>query len=364
MVRIPWKGKGCTVEVDELELVLVPSEENYSAAGAETGHSGQNQGLSQDVGKLDHDMMENAAKSTSGDVHEGVKTIAKMVKWFLTSFNVKLKKLIVAFDPCLEKDGNKSGFHRTLVLRISEIECGTCVSGDANPNTEAKSDSFLGISRLTNYVKFQGAILELLQLDDGDSESCHPYTSSSARTPIMTGKGGGFSGNLKLSIPWKNGSLDIRKVDSDVFIDPIELRFQPSTIQWLLHSWEAFRNLEDRSGSMLRRAMYPGHVSSAPDSSAAISTSKTIPVSCGSSNELSSLTVRDSRNETLLSESNLISDWVPLSNIKNENVGIEEELDFGPRLVYFFIYVVNFPLFLFDQSCSQNDSGRTLCKNL
>ncbi|PON69112.1 Autophagy-related protein [Parasponia andersonii] len=341
LVRMPWRGEGCTVEVDELELLLVPSRENYSPAVAETHHSGQDEGLPQDLGKLDHDMMDNAAKSTFGDVHEGVKTVAKMVNWLLTSFNIKIKKLIVAFDPCLEEEGNKSGFHRTLVLRISEIGCGTCVSDDVNPNDEDKSESFLGISRLKNYVKFQGARLELLQLDDGDNELCSPCLSSSVRTPIMTGKAGGFSGNLKLSIPWKNGSLDIRKVDSEVFFDPIELQFQPNTIKWLLHSWEAFRYLEkDGSHCMLHKAMDSGSLISAPLSCqpalAVISTSKTIPICGDFSNEISSMTVRDSCNETLPSGPHLISDWVPLSAVKNKTAGIEEELDFGASVDQFF----------------------------
>ncbi|KAM6540733.1 hypothetical protein CsatB_005180 [Cannabis sativa] len=344
LVKMPWSGEGFTVEVDELELVLVPGKEYYTPAVAETHHSGQDEQLHQDLGKLDQDMMDNASKSTIGDVHEGVKAIAKFVKLFLTSFNVKINKLIVAFDPCLEKDGNSLGSHRTLVLRISSIECGTHLSDDANSKGEAESESFFGMSRLTNYVKFQGAILELLQLDDGDKESSFPcLPSQSIRTPIMTGKGGGFSGNLKLSIPWKNGSLDIRRVDSDVSFDPIELQFQPSTIKWLLHSVEAFRNLEkDRSDCMLQKAAESCHHTSAPYSispqsaSVAISTSKTIPVCGGSSNKLSSLTVQDLCDDTLQSGPHLISDWVPLSTIHNKNVGIEEELDFGASVDQFF----------------------------
>uniref|UniRef100_A0A803NKV6 Autophagy-related protein 2 n=1 Tax=Cannabis sativa TaxID=3483 RepID=A0A803NKV6_CANSA len=344
LVKMPWSGEGFTVEVDELELVLVPGKEYYTPAVAETHHSGQDEQLHQDLGKLDQDMMDNASKSTIGDVHEGVKAIAKFVKLFLTSFNVKINKLIVAFDPCLEKDGNSLGSHRTLVLRISSIECGTHLSDDANSKGEAESESFFGMSRLTNYVKFQGAILELLQLDDGDKESSFPcLPSQSIRTPIMTGKGGGFSGNLKLSIPWKNGSLDIRRVDSDVSFDPIELQFQPSTIKWLLHSVEAFRNLEkDRSDCMLHKAAESCHHTSAPYSispqsaSVAISTSKTIPVCGGSSNKLSSLTVQDLCDDTLQTGPHLISDWVPLSTIHNKNVGIEEELDFGASVDQFF----------------------------
>ncbi|XP_062091472.1 autophagy-related protein 2 [Humulus lupulus] len=343
LVNMPWRGEGCTVEVDELELVLVPSKEYYSPAVAETHHSSRDELLHQDLGRLDQDMMDSASKSTSGDVHEGVKTIAKFVKLFLTSFNVKINKLIIAFDPCLEKDGNSLGSHKTLVLRISKVECGTCLSDDANKKDEAESESFFGMSRLTNYVKFQGAILELLQLDDGDNESCVPCLSSSIRTPIMTGKGGGFSGNLKLSIPWKNGSLDIRRVDSDVSFDPIELQFQPSTIKWVLHSVEAFRNFEkDSNDCMLYKAADSYHHISAPYSispqpaSVAISTSKTIPVCGGSSNKLSSLTVQDLYDETLQSGLHLISDWVPLSTIHNKNVGIEEELDFGASVDQFF----------------------------
>lgn len=343
LVKMPWKGRGCTVEVDELELVLVPSKENCSPTVSQTYHFGQDQGLPGDLGKLDHDTIDDAAKSTSGDIHEGVKTVAKMVKWFLTSFNVKIKKVIIAYDPYSEKDGNKSEFHRTLVLRISEIECGTCVSDDSNPNLEVKGESFLGISRLTNFVQFQGVVLELLQLDDGDSKTGLPSMSSSVTTPIMSGKGGGFSGNLKLSIPWKNGSLDIRRVDSDVSIDPIEMRLQPSTIKWLLHSWEALKRLDkDESDQMLHKEIDPGHLNTSSHCpscrpfSTEITSSNMIPISGGFSENSSSSTVQDLCNETLLSGPHLISNWVPLSTSKNNNFGIEEELDFGASVDQFF----------------------------
>ncbi|XP_024029007.1 autophagy-related protein 2 [Morus notabilis] len=343
LVKMPWKGRGCTVEVDELELVLVPSKENCSPSISQTHHSCQDQALPDDLGKLDYNMMDNAAKSTSGDIHEGVKTIAKMVKWFLTSFNVKIKKVIIAFDPCSEKDGNKPEFHRTLVLRISEIECGTCVSEDANPNLEAKGESFLGVSRLTNFVQFQGVVLELLHLDDGNNKTCSPCMSSSITTPIMTGKGGGFSGNLKLSIPWKNGSLDIRRVDSEVFIDPIEIQLQPSTIKWLLHSWEALKSFEkDGSDHMIHKEMDTSllnpasHCLPSRPVSTANSTSNAVPISGVVLEKSSSIAVQDSCNETLLSGPHLISDWVPISTNKNKNVGVEEELDFGASVDQFF----------------------------
>ncbi|CAL9022283.1 unnamed protein product [Prunus brigantina] len=343
LVRMPWKGKGCEVEVDELELVLIPCAENNSQGSAESCN------LDKDGNpvKLDGDMGENTAKSSSRDVHEGVKTIAKMVKWFLTSFHVTIKKLIVAFDPCIEMDGKTSGCRSTLVLRISETECGTCVSEDDTQNADARIENFLGISQLTNFVKFQGAALELLQMDDVDNQTCIPCETEStffsgchppgATTPILIGKRGGFSGNLKLSIPWKNGSLDIRKVDADVSIEPVELRFQPSTIKWLLLAWEKYKNLE-KDGSSHKSAdsvfldsashcISPRSVCSAAD--------KVMPI-CGSfPTESSSLTLQDSMTEGLLPGSHLISDWVPFLLHKNKEDAIEE-LDFGASVDQFF----------------------------
>ncbi|BBH09554.1 autophagy 2 [Prunus dulcis] len=346
LVRMPWKGKGCEVEVDELELVLIPCAENNSQGSAESCN------LDKDGNpvKLDGDMGENTAKSSSRDVHEGVKTIAKMVKWFLTSFHVTIKRLIVAFDPCIEMDGKTSGCRSTLVLRISETECGTCVSEDDTQNADARIENFLGISQLTNFVKFQGAALELLQMDDVDNQTCIPCETEStfaeflsgcrppgATTPILIGKRGGFSGNLKLSIPWKNGSLDIRKVDADVSIEPVELRFQPSTIKWLLLAWEKCKNLE-KDGSSHKAAdsvfldsashcISPRSVCSAAD--------KAMPI-CGSfPTESSSLILQESMTEGLLPGSHLISDWVPFLLHKNKADAIEE-LDFGASVDQFF----------------------------
>lgn len=346
LVRMPWMGKGCEVEVDELELVLIPRTENNSPATAESGNHDQD---SSSPGKLDADMVDNAAKSTSRDVHEGVKTIAKMVKWLLTSFHVRIKRLIVAFDPCLEKNGKTSGCRSTLVLRISETECGTGVSEDANQNADARSDNFLGISQLTTFVKFQGAVLELLQMDDVDNQKCLPCVSErtfgdffsggrppGVTTPIMIGKRGGFSGNLKLSIPWKNGSLDIRKVDADAFVEPVELRFEPSTIKWLLLSWEVCSSMEkDQSNHISTDSVFLDSASHFTSPiSACSATDKVTPV-CGSfPTESASLTLQDSVTEALLPGSRVISDWVPFFINKYKSDGIEE-LDFGARLVFF-----------------------------
>ncbi|KAM1790718.1 hypothetical protein ACFX12_034755 [Malus domestica] len=346
LVRLPWKGKGCEVEVDELELVLNLCAENNSPASAESCN------LDKDAnpGTLDGDMADDAAKSASRDVHEGVKTIAKMVKWFLTSFHVTIKRLIVAFDPCLEKNGKTLGCSSTLVLRILETECGTCVSEDDSQNSDARFDNFLGISQLTNFVKFQGASLELLQMNDADNQTCSPCQSErtfgeffpkcrppGATTPILVGKRGGFSGNIKLSIPWKNGSLDIRKVDADVSIEPLELRFQPSTTKWSLLAWEKYKNLvKDKSNHKPADSVYLDSTSHCISPRSVYSTTDKVRPSCGSfPTESSSFTLQESVAEPLLPGSHLISDWVPFFIHQNKKDGIEE-LDFGASVDQFF----------------------------
>jgi autophagy-related protein 2 len=299
--------------------------------------------------------VDDDAKSNSVDVHEGVKTIAKMVKWLLTSFHVKIKKLIVAFDPYLDCDEKNMGSRPTLVLRILETECGTRVSEDAKSNAGARVESFLGISQLTNFVKFQEATLELLQIDDDDKKTSFPCVSetnvgeylsgqcpANVTTPVVTGKRGGFSGSLKLSIPWKNGSLDIRKVDADVHIDPVEFRLHPSTIKWLLLSWETLKNLDKDGESHMRyKSMDSSNINAASyyHSSMPVSTpnitNKVIPSCGGFSMDVSTLDLQESVTEALLPGSCLISDWVPFSVHKNQKDVIEGELDFGARLVIF-----------------------------
>ena len=101
-----------------------------------------------------------------------------------------------------------------MVLRITEVECGTNISEEVTSNDDAMVDNFLGLNQLTNFIKFHGAILEFLQLDGAHNENLVPcasgttfdewlsaYCPSKARTPVLTRERGGFSGTLKLSIP-------------------------------------------------------------------------------------------------------------------------------------------------------------------
>lgn len=342
LVRMPWKDKGCYVELDEFEVVLAPYAESCSSDrdGMKNSSEASDQNMCQAQGKHEKEMFDNATASTA-HLHEGVKIIAKMVKWLLMSFNVKIKKLIVAFDPDSQPKTNGFLKRETLVLRITEVECGTCVSEDGFIGYTEGIDSFLGMSRLTNYITFQGAVLELIQMDDVSMQSSANalgmdsyelpldlFPASTVST-IMTGKKGGVSGNLKLSIPWRNGTLDIRKVDAEVSIDPVELRFQPSTIKWLLCSWESLKNLgKDGKTDMPMKPRENIAFSSAVHCSSPTSVSmkdsedNVVPVSGGLSSEFSSLMGQETVYDVKLPC--LISDWVPSSVDKDEP-------DFGER---------------------------------
>ncbi|GKV22503.1 hypothetical protein SLEP1_g32368 [Rubroshorea leprosula] len=356
LVKMPWKGKGCEVEIDELELVLAPCMVNNLSASDENCNLNEDDKhvVHSEMEKLENDMADSAGRSMSGDVHEGVKTIAKMVKWFLTSFHIKIKKLIVAFDPYMGRAGREIDSHRNLVLRISEVECGTRISEDGDLKSEAKVESFLGISQLTNFVRFQGAVLELLHMDNVDDQSRFPCTSgttfaepfsgchpSNATTPIMMGKRGGFSGNLKLSIPCKNGSLDIRKVDADVYMDPVELRFQPSTIKWFLLAWETYKDF-NKGGRNHRQNLVDSvcltsnsQLHSSMPASNVIATDKVVSFDGCFSAESSSLNKQELASEALLPGAHLIPDWVPFS-VSKDHKGSTGEVDFGASVDHFF----------------------------
>ncbi|KAK6136896.1 hypothetical protein DH2020_029341 [Rehmannia glutinosa] len=341
MVTMPWKDGGCRIEVDELEVVLAPRRVNVYRDEFETSCHSKNDdnSSSHSFRKRDNETPNSGVANSPVDVHEGVKTIAKMVKWLLTSFHVKIRKLIVAFDPLLEEE-NKKGLDRILVLRIGEAECGTHISEDACSSSFNTVHNFLGLSRLTNFVKFQGAVIELLHVDGLDHQSppefptetsignwFSGYCSSGNMTTIISGEKGGFSGNLKLSLPWKNGSLDIRKVDADLHIEPLELRLQPSTIRYFIIMWDLFKGVSEGREDL-------GHHEPS-DGLSAPSSSMRPPEKGQFGNEgfvTNSCLMEKEPVHSLLSESNLISDWVSRS-WKDRN---EEEPDFGASVDQFF----------------------------
>ncbi|XP_058075569.1 autophagy-related protein 2-like, partial [Magnolia sinica] len=360
IVTIPWKVKSCQIEVEELELVLAPRVGSNLPADTDEllldrdGKKSVSNGLEKVESEMDH----GSAASVSPDVHEGVKTIAKMVKWLLTSFHVKIKNLIFAFDPCSEKYEKRSKPQRLLVLRIPETEYGTCVSEEASPISDSGADSFLGMSRLTTFVKFRGAIIDLLQMDNVGNQSPHTtasgtafnekYTGSlpSGTTPILTGEIGGFSGMLKLSMPWKNGSLDIRKVDADVSIDPMQLRLQPSTINWIICLWECLKNagmdecpknvgMDERSNLHHRATDSALLNSTSCYQSFTLATGRVTPSSEKFSSGFCSPTGQETATDALLPGTHVIPHWVPFSINKDPKDGTEAE-NYGASIDQFF----------------------------
>lgn len=339
LVKMPWSGKGCEVEVNELELVVSPCVNKTSTTEDEAcGSSDVDKDdceIKYSSSKTNLETADDAMKSVSMDVHEGVKTIANMIKWLLTSFHVKITNVIVAFDPFLENDeGREIDCHGTLVLRVSEIQCGTSLSEDTESN-----DDLLGISRLTNFVKFDGAVLEILKIDNEKNQLPGPGLGSTRSTcPVMTGKQGGFGGNIKLSIPWKNGSLDICKVDADVCVDPVVLRFQPGSIEWLLKSWGTLKNLNKDANCKNHNLRGPSHLNSAllnPSTTSVSIANVTGEMITGHGSlraDCASLTQPEDPEspEALLPAANLISDWVPFSTHMNLKDGFQEP-DFGAR---------------------------------
>ncbi|KAL1811977.1 hypothetical protein ACET3Z_022042 [Daucus carota] len=351
-VTMPWKSKGCQIELDELEIVLGPGGNNLFENGSGTSLPSRN--VQDGVGDFrtsGPDIVDNTVAIASVDVHEGVKTIAKMVKWLLTSFHVRIKKLIVAFDPYLEEK-EKNGFCRTLVLRIAEVECGTGTSEVNNSDNQVKADTFLGFNRLTNFVKFHGAILEFFRIDDCVKQSAVPCSSGTtstelfnaccspnATTSIITGEKGGFSGTMKLSIPWKNGSLDIRKVDADVSIDPLELRIQPSSIKCLLHLFEVYgafgENGKSPMHNMDNESVYHNAISNSLTSTLGSYTTEKVLSNHGYPSNINPSFEKDPIIDTLLPGSHVISDWVTSSSRKQRD-NADVEPDFGASVDQFF----------------------------
>ncbi|KAJ6798912.1 autophagy-related protein 2 [Iris pallida] len=353
-IKIPWKLQNCQIEVEELELVLAPYVNKNTTTDAGVPSQSSKHCMGNGTDKHDTGSIPENSASVSLDIHEGVKTIAKIVKWFLTSFHVRLRNLIVAFDPCLDVDVKATDPHRSLVLRIEEIEYGTCVSEDPSVFPNSKVDSLIGKAKLTNFVKFQGALIEFLKMDDVDNS---PQFNSSLGTSfsewqtgnstlrstvtVLAGANGGFSGRLNLSIPWKNGSLDIRKVDADFSMDPLQLSLQPSTIKWLIVIWESLKNVGATSRSHANykaaepipsNSRYYNHPSTLGSSIIGCDAGTAARESL--SKALYSAISEETLPDVMLPRTHVIHNWVPLSI--NEDAETELEQDYGASIDQFF----------------------------
>ncbi|XP_020589380.1 autophagy-related protein 2 [Phalaenopsis equestris] len=354
-IKIPWKLQNCQIELDELELVLAPftgSKIQASNSCSESSSADKQQVECHSPDKNEPGICRESYGSVSLDIHEGVKTIAKIVKWLLTSFHVRLKNLIVAFDPCLEMDQNRLPVHKSLVLRIAETEFGTCLSEDADRNHISKSDCLLGMAKLTNFVKFRGAVIEVVKMADMDKSSCtqdslqtlcNECSSSSSplgyTTAILTGRSEGISGRMNISIPWKNGSLDIHEVDAAVCFDPIELRLQPNTIEWIIIVWESLEYAGKAARNCAQFNMMDSSClnsrfhSSSLRNSTMLGADVTNPSSRKVSEELPFDFNGESFFDDLIPRTHVIHDWVPLSFEEDQK---ELEEDYGASIDEFF----------------------------
>ncbi|XP_042376736.1 autophagy-related protein 2-like isoform X2 [Zingiber officinale] len=312
-IKVPWKLRNCEIEIDEIELVLGPfngSCATQANADSSLPHDCQHH-MNDNPDRIECEIAQDYHGSIPLDIHEGVKTIAKVVKWFLTSFHVRLNGVIVAFDPRSHLDERRDKSCRLLVLRIKETEFGTHLSEDS-------------MSKLTNFMKFQKANVEFLEMDDIDEglevdnvtgRGLNGRLLNHGTTSILTGADGGFSVTLNLSIPWKNGCLDVSKVDAEVSIDPIELRIQPSSINWVIAIWNSLENTKASECAHYHKAS--NSFNSTYRSHTAMTNTIYLDVDADTltrGSELSSVfsaITPETIPDALLMRTNFIHDWVP-----------------------------------------------------
>ncbi|CAN6198032.1 unnamed protein product [Urochloa humidicola] len=318
----------CEIVVEELELVLAPSVASEVAdVHSECSVSGNTTDTqTSDKTRRYESDSNQCSTSVSRDVDEGVKRIANAVKWFLTSFTIKLKNVYVVFDPRSSLDSRLPETNRSLVFRIKELDFGT------QP----------GILKLKNFLTFHGAVIEFLKMDDVDAllqdYPIRGTTDISARhstTAVLTGPIGGFSGELHLSIPWNKGCLNFEKIDAEVSVDSLELRLQISSILWIMNVWDFLQrkpvdeqnsahNAADVSISSSRSALC------APASSSLKSGSDSM---IGTSESLAHSTFSQSKQEKIqdsfLTRAHVITDWM-------EPVAREDDSDCDESIDQFF----------------------------
>ncbi|XP_062233110.1 autophagy-related protein 2-like [Phragmites australis] len=312
LVRFPLPVKSCEIVVEELELVLAPAVASEVApVDTECSVSGSTSDTQASVKtQINESDSNQCSTSVSRDVDEGVKRIANAVKWFLTSFNIKLKNVYVVFDPWTSLDNRVSETNRSLVFRIKETEFGTLLSTD-------------GLVKLNNFITFHDAVIEFLKMDDVDAllqndqdRGTADISAGHSTTAVLTGPIGGFSGKLNVSIPWSNGCLNLEKIDADVSVDSLELRLQISSIRWIMNVWDSLQrkpidehncahNTADMSMISTRSALCSsGSRSLKPDSDSVIAIRECLAQSAFSQSR------QDKIQDSFLTRAHVITDWM------------------------------------------------------
>lgn len=311
-IKIPLKLKSCEIEIEELELIIAPYiTTDVPISSSDCSTSSSNTQTQQAIDPRKADLGYTSLNSvTSRDVDEGVKRIANAVKWFLTSFHIRIKNIYIVFDPSTSPDVRNSASNRSLVLRIKETEFGTCLSEDASV-------------KLNNFMNFKEAALEFLQMDELEKNNS---SIGDITTPVLKGPIGGFSGTLNLSIPWKNGSLSLQKLDADVSVHALELNVQPSTIDWALAIWQSLQNNLVSSRNNVHKGMDLSSSSPILNMSSVGNISKV---------EVHTPKVQEKMQDNFLTGTHLIQNWVPKLADKDEQGAVDSDYDDDARFESF-----------------------------
>lgn len=353
-IRIPWKAlaaEKCEINVEDFELVLVPRTEFKTSSSYEECSTSE-VCSSASPSRLNSEQVEGCGIHANGGstylgVQDGVKMIAKMVERLLLGLHVKIKNLIIAFEQATETCRVESSCQSQsiLALRVLQTEYGTDVSGDACESAGLHPDNVTGFVMLTKVINFYGVTVDLYDVIDKDAQpgSLRPIASvlsgrsagsqpGKSPVPIIDGNGGGFSGSVQLSIPWKSGSMDIPKVNAEIHFDPVKLQLQPCTIQRLISLLDSIGECRDKgSEPSLRSSNRQSFGQSMGfehdfysclhlEESVTSTTDVMFSSFAGSFSDLPSAIREETENSTLIPDSMIISNWV-------QNVDLGESVD-------------------------------------
>ncbi|CAM6122683.1 unnamed protein product [Calypogeia fissa] len=294
--KIPWKvltTESCEIEVDELKLVIVPRpqcEENGSnnPAPSEIDDLRFVDGPQYPLGDADASGLGPVGGGAYMGVDDGVRMIAKMVERVLLGLRVKVSNMIIVFEeqPGKESDPLPGDLdarmpaqqltppHCLLIVRVAYVEYGVeAPQIDSEEPVKAASGTEQGM--LVKVVKFKGATVEVVDVQDeivGCEGPAHdPEGIDGTRTDflgqpvfVLFGEGGGLEGSIQLSVPWRDGIVDVPKVHADISISPLKLRLSPHQIEQVLSFAQAYSREgglgagSSPSGPALKSSMWNG----------------------------------------------------------------------------------------------------------
>jgi autophagy-related protein 2 len=227
------------IELDGVELVFVPrksakkceTEKKQTTDHIEDSIESQNlESVDSDSGGLGY-----GGAYTYLPVQEGVRVVANLVESLLLGMHISVKNAIVAFQGAPKASQNK---YSMLVLRFSYSEYSISYSSDQGGTQNGKGLLADGASLLlTNSISFEKMSLELLDIVNDENESSTSVAGNGrvfGQPASILQDDEDLSGCIQLSVPWKNGCLDILKLDADISISNINLQFTWHQIQQLM----------------------------------------------------------------------------------------------------------------------------------